>query len=231
LSRRARALAFALAAAVCAAIAVSSVRQYSAGLATQLGPLRPAVVARTALPAKRAIGPDAARRLELRRVPARFLPPGALTAPAQAIGQAPRTAIPAGSYLLSAQLAAPRAGRERRSPRALGAGREPVEISVVGAAALAAGASSPLGRAVDVIVTSEPHGASGEGRTYVAAEGVRLLDLRDSGGDAGGGDGFGSGLPDSWVATLALRRSQALRLIQAQNFAREVRLVAHLGGR
>ena len=32
-----------------------------------------------------------------------------------------------------------------------------------------------------------------------------------------------------WTATLALTRPQALRLIQAQNFAREVRLIPHGG--
>lgn len=231
MSRRARAFAFALAAAVCAAIAVSSVRSYSAGVAAQLGPLRPAVVAKTALPAKRPIGPAAARRLELRRVPARFVPPGTLTSPGQAIGRAPQSAIPAGAYVLSGQLAAPGGAHEHRGSPALGAGREPVEISVTGAAALAAAGGQPLGRPVDVIVTSEPHGASGEGRTYLAAEGVRLLDLRESGGGSSGGDGLSPALPDSWVVTLALTRSQALRLIGAQNFAREVRLVPHLSRR
>lgn len=226
MSRRARAFAFALAAAVCAAIAVSSVRSYSAGVAAQLGPLRPAVVAKTALPAKHPIGPASARRLELRRVPARFVPPGTLTSPGQAIGREPQSAIPAGAYVLSGQLAAPAAAHEHRRRPSLGAGREPVEISVTGAAALAAGRRQPLDHPVDVIVTSEPHGASGEGRTYLAAEGVTLLDLRESGAGAGG-DNLGPVLPDSWVATLALTRSQALRLIGAQNFAREVRLVPH----
>ena len=31
--------------------------------------------------------------------------------------------------------------------------------------------------------------------------------------------------PSAWVATLALTRDQALRLIHAQSFAREVRLI------
>ena len=33
--------------------------------------------------------------------------------------------------------------------------------------------------------------------------------------------------PGAWTATLALTRPQALRLIQAENFARQVRLIAH----
>jgi hypothetical protein len=31
----------------------------------------------------------------------------------------------------------------------------------------------------------------------------------------------------AWTATLALTRPQALRLIEAENFAREVRLIHH----
>ena len=42
----------------------------------------------------------------------------------------------------------------------------------------------------------------------------------------------GAGLAPAgdWRATLALTRSQALRLIQAENFARQVRLMPHVGG-
>ena len=86
-----------------------------------------------------------------------------------------------------------------------------------------------MGRLVDVIVTAEPRGASAQGRTYVAASGVRLLDLRES--DGGVGDASAAApLPDAWVATLALDRQESLHLIAAQNFAREVRLVPHPGG-
>ena len=52
--------------------------------------------------------------LELRRVPARFVPPGALEAPEDALGLVPIAAIPAGSYLLATQLRPPgSAGRGR----------------------------------------------------------------------------------------------------------------------
>ncbi len=64
------------------------------------------------------------------------------------------------------------------------------------------------------------------GRTYVAAEGVELLALGQS-GDPGAGDGLPGPGPGAWTATLALTRPQALRLIQAENFARQVRLIAH----
>jgi hypothetical protein len=77
-----------------------------------------------------------------------------------------------------------------------------------------------------VVVTAEPHGDSGEGRTYVAARRVRLLELRAA--DPSSGD-VAPALPDSSIATLALTHAQALSLIHAQNFAREVRLVASAG--
>jgi hypothetical protein len=74
-----------------------------------------------------------------------------------------------------------------------------------------------------VVVTTEPGPGGGAGRTYIAAEGVRLLDLRSGGAGSAGLPGAD---PSSWVATLALTRSQALRLIQAESFARAVRLIA-----
>jgi Flp pilus assembly protein CpaB len=122
--------------------------------------------------------------------------------------------LPAGSYLLSAQLRT-HAPRRRHQP-SLAKGRRAVEIKVSGAEALLAG-GSPRGIRVDVVVTSEPRGP-GPGRTYVAAAGVRLLALsrqRTEGpGPAGG-----------WSATLALTRRQALALIEAESFARGVRLL------
>jgi Flp pilus assembly protein CpaB len=221
-SRRRRAILFALAAAGCAALAARSVSGYSRSVEAQLGPLQPALVARAVLPAHRVLRPADMGRLEVRRVPARFVPPGALARPADALGRAPTAAIPAGAYLLAAQLAAPGAGHERRRPP-IEPGRTPVEIPVTGSAALAAQIGGSA-RRVDVVVTSEPHSDSAEGRTYIAARHVRLLDLRAA--DPQGGDGLTPSLPDASIATLALTRGQALALIHAQNFAREVRLVA-----
>jgi Flp pilus assembly protein CpaB len=98
-----------------------------------------------------------------------------------------------------------------------------VEISVSGAEALAASGGDPRGTRVDVIVTTEPGPGGGSGRTYVAAERVELLALGQS--DPGADAGLpGAGSAD-WTATLALTRAQALRLIQAESFARQVRLI------
>jgi pilus assembly protein CpaB len=222
MSRRARAAGFAVAAALCAALAASAAGGYRASIDEQLGELRPAVVANRSLARGRPIRPQALPRfLEVRRVPARFLPPGVLADPAEAAGREPAAEIPAGSYVVAAQLRAPRADDGSRPRPDLEQGDRPVEITVSAAAALAEIAPPPS--AVDVVVTTEPGAGGGAGRTYVAAEAIRLLDLRAAAEDAGDvvpGPGAGE-----WVATLALTRAQALRLIQAESFARSVRLI------
>ncbi len=152
--------------------------------------------------------------MEQRRVPARFAPPGALEAPRDALGLVPVAAVSAGSYLLASQLRPPR----RRSPAkpALGPRRRPVEISVSGAEALLAAGAAPRGAKVEVVVTTEPSGP-GRGRTYVAASGVPLLALGP------GADGPGPGGTSS--ATLGLTEGEALRLIDAESFARKLTLL------
>ncbi len=224
MSRRARAIAFASAALACSGLAAAVAGGYRTDLESQLGPLRPVVVARGRLPAHQALRPaEASRLLEVRRIPERFAPPGAVSSAEQAVGRAPAAAIPAGAYVLASQLRTPGARPGQSDPPRLGSGRQPVEIAVSGAEALAATGGDPRGSRVDVIVTTEPGPGGVSGRTYVAAEGVELLGLGQS------GPGAGTGLPGpgaaGWTATLALRRPQALRLIQAENFARQVRLI------
>ncbi len=225
MSRRARAIAFACAALACAGVAAALAGGYRTDLESQLGPLRRVVVARARLSAHQALRPaEASRLLEVRRVPERFAPPGAVTSAEQAIGRAPAAAIPAGAYVLASQLRTPGARNRPDDPPRLGAGRQPVEIAVSGAEALAAASGDPRGRRVDVVVTTEPGPGGGGGRTYVAAEGVDLLALVQS-DDPGAGAGLPGPGSAAWMATLALRRPQALRLIQAENFARQVRLI------
>jgi Flp pilus assembly protein CpaB len=160
------------------------------------------------------------------RVPARFAPPGALSHPEEAVGRAPASAIALGSYVLASQLKDAGSGREPRSGRArIGAGRKPVQITVTGAEALGASGADPVGARVDVVVTTEPGPGGGSGRTYVAAREVRLLAL-SQGADSSVND-YSPSDDDQWTATLALTKPQALRLIQAESFARGVRLIAH----
>jgi hypothetical protein len=91
-----------------------------------------------------------------------------------------------------------------------------VEIAVSGAGALLVAGVQPVGRRVDVVVTTEPAGA-GPGRTYVAAAAVPLLGLGP------GADGPAPGGTDA--ATLGLTRAQALRLIAAESFARRITIL------
>jgi pilus assembly protein CpaB len=223
MSRRARAIAFGVFAAICAAVAATIADGYGSSVANQYGDLRPVVVSAAELRPGEPIGPGDLRGLEVRRVPARFAPPDALSAPEEAVGREPAGPVPAGSYLLASQLRVPRSG-DRGARPSLAHGRRPVEIAVTGAEALAAAGRSPEGSRVDVVVTTEP-GPGGRGRTYVAAKGVVLLSLSERGGGVGGGDtALGAG--GDWSATLALTRAEALKLIQAENFARQVRLLA-----
>ena len=216
MSRRGRAVAFLLLALAAAAIAAAIANGYGSRVAGGYGELRPVVVTGTGLPAGKALGPrQVASMLEVRRVPARFVPPSALSSPDEALGLAPQATLPAGSYLLAAQLRAPQRKGAGVLP-GLGGARRPVEIAVSGAGALLAAGPAPAGAKVDVVVTTEPDGP-GPGRTYVAAADVPLLGLR------AGADGPGAG--GASEATLGLTRDQALRLIAAENFARQVTLL------
>jgi Flp pilus assembly protein CpaB len=212
MSRRGRAVGFLLAALMAAAAAAAAADGYGERVVAGYGELRPVLIASADLRAGEEIDPRAAaEKFEVRRVPVRFVPPGALAAPTEALGLAPSAPVPAGSYLLAAQLRSP---RDASGGALLGQGRRPVEIVVSGAGALSALGLQPVGSKVDVVVTAEPEG-SGAGRTYVAAPAVPLLGL-GPGGEGGAGEA---------TATLGLTRGQALRLIAAQSFARRVTVI------
>ena len=218
MSRRARAIAFGVGALVAAIVAGTIADGYGDSVARGYGALRPVVVAAAQLPAGQALAPTVAEKdLEVRQVPARFVPAGALRDPAEALGLVPAAAIPSGAYLLAAQLRPPRT--ESPGPR-LATGRRPVQIAVSGVEALALGGGSPIGSRVDVVITTEP-GDGGAGHTYVAAAGVPLLGL----GGSPESDATGTA-----EATLGLTRPQALRLIAAESFARQVTVMPR-GGR
>jgi Flp pilus assembly protein CpaB len=208
-SRRGRAIAFGAAALVAAVTAAAIANGYGDSVARGYGELRPVVVATEALAAGKQIDAAAEGALEVRRVPIRFVPDGALRNPAEATGLVPAAAVPGGAYLLAAQLRPP---RSPSSGPAIGAGRRPVQIAVSGADALAVAGTDPVGSRVDVVVTTEPDGP-GAGHTYVAAAAVPLLAL---------GPGPEGDTGATANATLGLTRPQALRLIAAESFARQV---------
>lgn len=215
MSRRGRAIGFGAAALAAAAISAALADGYGERVASGYGELRPVVVTATALAIGQKLDPELVRQLEVRRVPARFVPPGALSTPPQALGLLTRAPVPAGSYLLASELRPPGAGA--KPELMLGRGRRPVQIAVSGAGALLAAGPPPRGTRVDVVVTVEPKGA-GSGRTYVAAPGVPLLAL------AAGAEAEAAGEAE---ATLGLTRAQALDLIHAESFARQVTILPH----
>ncbi|MGE5408185.1 MAG: SAF domain-containing protein, partial [Syntrophothermus sp.] len=96
MKRRRRALGFGLAAILAAAAAAAVADGYGRSVARGYGELRPVLVAGADLPAGRPIDP--AGSLLTRRVPVRFVPPGALRDPAEAAGLVPASRVPAGSY-------------------------------------------------------------------------------------------------------------------------------------
>lgn len=216
MSRRAKAIGFGILAALCAIASASIAAGYRDSVESQLGELRTVVVVAEALTPGRPLSRRALDgALELREVPVRFAPPDALIDPSEALGRKPLAPIPAGSYLLASQLRAPGGGRPRGP--ALGGGLSPVEITVTGAGALAATAGAP-GARVDVVVASETF-TGARARVRVVASAVRLIALEPAAPEEAAAGA------DSWTATLALRRDQALDLIEAENFAREVRLI------
>jgi len=211
-SRRSRAFAFLAAAVACAMLAALLAGRYRSSVEARYGALQPVVVSSVELPAGQALGPKEVKvGLEVRRVPTAFSPPGALRRPSEALGRMPGATIPAGAYVLAAQLVVPQP-EPVRTPGA-GRGHRPVQVPVSGAEALLVGGAAPEGGRVDVVV-SQRAGLGAAGKAFIAAEGIRLLALSRPAGPG-----------EEWQATLALTREQALDLIGAQSAGREIRLL------
>jgi pilus assembly protein CpaB len=215
--RRSRGLALLGAAAACAGIAASSVNRYTNDVHAQVGPLAPVLQANAHLRAGTPITADtAARRFDVQRVPVRYVPPGALASPSEAVGYRLAVQLEPRDYVTARSLLAGSAERNGADP-----GGRTVEVAVAGAASL--GDSLQPGTHVDVLITTDR--GSGPGRTYVALQDAELVAF--SAGAAGAG-----GSADAGRATAALRVSlrQAVLLTAAQNFARELRLVPRPAG-
>ena len=219
-SRR-RAALFALFAVVCAVLSAAAAMRRDADAAAGLGDLRAVVVVERPIARGSRITPKlAADALAVRRMPARFLPPDGIDDPALALGARAAGEIPAGSYLLASQLRDGRAARPTSA--ALGPGLRPVEVVVSGGPGGAGGLPAPGGR-VDVLAADEP-GSTSNPRVRVLARRVPLIALEPLRSD--GLEDPSAGPPASWLATVALDRRRSLAVIEADNYAREVRLLA-----
>lgn len=213
--RRGRAILFAGVAVVCALASAAVAERYRAAGSMDDGPTRPVVVSTGRLPAGEVLRRRrAGRLLSVRELPERFVPPDALATPADAIGSVPHAAVPAGSYLLYSHLGAERRGDPARG---LAKGLRPVEVGVSAAGPLEE--SGTDGVRVDVLAADEP-GSTVNPRVRILARRVPLLGLERRPRGAGTEPDAGG-----WRATLALDRTDSLAVIEAENFAREIRLL------
>lgn len=212
-SRR-RAALFAALAAACAVLSAAIAARYREAGQADYGPVRDVVVVERELRDGEPIDERVLRRsLAVREVPERFVPPDAFEVAEHALGARPRSSVPAGSYLLASQIAT-----RGRAPRPeLGRGLRPITVTVVASGSPAAG-RSPI---VDVVAADEP-GSVANPRVRVLARRVPLVGVRPLGRPA-------SGEPRRAEATLALSRADALAVIEAENFAGELRLLPRRG--
>jgi pilus assembly protein CpaB len=220
ISRRRRGALLLSVALASGGLAASRVHERERRASEQLGPLVEVLVAARDLKAGSRVGPDA---LALRRVPARFAPPDALRPGARVVGARIATQAAAGSYLTAGLFA--RAAQEGGGG-GVRRGERTVTVEVAGGSSLAALAP---GARVDVLVSTET--AAG-GRTRMALAAAELLDLGEaaSGGYAGPDPAAASPAGPTALATLRVTLRQAIYLAAADNFAREVRLLARPPG-
>jgi Flp pilus assembly protein CpaB len=208
-ARRGRGVLLLLLAALAGSMAAQRIRREERAIQSQVGQPVPVVVARAAIAAHTRIDLDqATATFAIARIPARFVPPGAIRDPLRAVGATTAVAIPRGGYLTKAALA------PARDPRTLlRAGERAIDVEVSGGVRLAA-LGGP-GARVDVVVTTEPR--NGAPRAFVAADGAELLSLRQS--DNGHA-----------VATLRVPVKQAVFLTAATSFGRDARLLVRSPG-
>jgi len=213
-SRSRRAVLLVGAAVIAAGLGIALVSGYSASVSDSYGRLRAVLVVTRMIAAGEIVSPKlVAARTEVRQVPARFVPAGAISRPSLALGYEAVGPLAAGSYLTFGALRRPGSDKPDR-PR-IGRGRVPVELTVSGAGVL-----SGAGRLVDVLVTHEGR-IGGQGKTAVAAERVPLIAV--SGPDPDAGAGLSK-------VVLGLTRRQAIRLIDAESFARRVTILPRSSG-
>ncbi len=191
-------------------LAAADVRSKEHRIANSVGPLATALVARADIGAGKRV---AASDLQVRQLPARYLPPDVLRSSADALGLRAAVPVPRGAYVTASALAAASASSDGAPAVAPGERALDVNVSNTGAAEL----GGP-GARVDVLVTTGKDG--GAGRTSLALQDVQLLGVRQGSGD----------LSDHLIATLRVTLRQAVYLTAAQNFAQEVRLLPRPAG-
>jgi pilus assembly protein CpaB len=219
--RRRRAVGLAAVAIGCGALAAAQVHDTVAEVRSRTGAPVPVVVAAAEVAEGTRLGRRrAASVLTVREVPERYAPRDGLSSPQQAVGLELAVPLPLGAYVTGPMFRDPRA--QATPVASVRRGQRLVEVAVTGGRELAA-AGVPA--RVDVVVTTE--GRSGRGRTFVALEDVELVAARAARPDD---VTYADGTPADAVATLRVDARAAVFLTAAQNFAREVRLLARPAG-
>jgi pilus assembly protein CpaB len=210
-ARRRRGLLLVSVALASGGLAASQVHDRERRAAEQLGPGVDVLVAARDLPAGSRLGRGAVAR---RSVPARYVPPDALGPGAAVSGARVSVPVASGSYLTAGLFEGDAADA---SETGVGRGERAVTVEVAAAANVG---GLTLNNRVDVLVSTE-NGAGG-GRTVMAFA-AELLSV-EAGGQAEPGAG------PTALATLRVSVQQAIYLTAADNFAREIRLLARPPG-
>ena len=210
-------------------LAASQVHERERQAAEQIGPSVDVLVAARDLPAGGRIVRGA---VAVRAVPARFVPPDALASTAGVVGARLAVPVSAGSYLSAGLL---RGIEEGDAEGGVRRGERAVTVEVAGGSALAdlAGGSAAgnlaSGLRVDVLVSTET--GAGAGRTVMALAGAELLRLGETAaGYADPEAAASASTGPTALATLRVTLRQAIYLTAADNFAREIRLLARPPG-
>ena len=217
MTRRRRALLLLGLALLLGGLAASDVARREAALQHELGPLIPVVVARAQLPKGTSL---TAARLAVRRMPARFVPPGAFSSTAELAGLRTAIAIPRGGFLATTALDD---GSQQAAGPPIRTGERVADVVAVGSSALI-----QEGSRVDVLV-SQDEGDGKKGRTVLALEDVEVLAASPVEPGAGDSGAAGSGA-ERVAASLRVDVRQAVYLAAAQSFARELRLLPRAAG-
>ena len=210
-ARRRRGLLLLSVALASGGLAASEVRERESEVAAKIGePVRVLVAARDIRAGAR-VRRDA---LALREVPARFVPPDALASAAGVVGARTSGPLVAGAYVTPGTLALP--GTAERGEGSIRRGMRDVTVAVAGGSAVTGAAP---GQPVDVLVSTEPGPAAA--RTELALGGVELVRV---------GEAAPAAEAAEVLVTLRVSLRQAVYLTAADNFAREIRLLARPPG-
>jgi pilus assembly protein CpaB len=217
MTRRRRAAVLLGLALILGGLAASDGGGREAALRRALGPTVPVVVARGDIAAGAALD---ARRLAIRRVPARFAPAVAYASTSALAGTRAAVALTAGQDVLPS--AVDDGSRTAATSAPVRPGERVADLVARGSAQLI----RPGGR-VDVLVTRER--GDGSGATTIALEDAEVLAARPAGSND---DDAPASAPAEGHVALSLRVTlrQAVYLAAAQSFARELRVLPRAAG-